>query len=110
MLNKNLVKRDQGNKGGLFDLSQKVAIVTGGGRGLGRAMALALADAGAEVVVADILAPQAEEVAKEIVRKGRSSLAIKADISRPKEIQKMVDRVLDHFGRIDILVVHPAKV
>ena len=104
LLNKNLVKRDQGNRGGLFDLSQKVAIVTGGGRGLGRTMALALADAGAEVVVADILVPQAEAVAREIVRKGRTSLAVKADVSRPKEIQKMVDRVLEHFERIDILV------
>jgi len=53
----------------LFDLSEKVSIVTGGGRGLGRTMALALADGGAHVVIADIIINQAEYVAKEIIKK-----------------------------------------
>jgi len=81
-----------------------VAIVTGGSRGLGRSMALALADGGAHVIIIDILISQAIEVAKEILRKGVESLAIKADVTKPKEVQKMVSQIMKHFGRIDILV------
>jgi NAD(P)-dependent dehydrogenase (short-subunit alcohol dehydrogenase family) len=87
-----------------FDLSEKVAIVTGGGRGLGRTMALALADAGANVIIADIIINQAEYVAKEIIKKNIRSLAIKVDVTKPKEVQKMVSQVMKHFRRIDILV------
>jgi NAD(P)-dependent dehydrogenase (short-subunit alcohol dehydrogenase family) len=87
-----------------FDLSGKVAIVTGGSRGLGRSMALALADGGAHVIIIDILISQAKEVAKEILRKGVESLAIKADVTKPREVQKMVSQVMKHFGRIDILI------
>ena len=87
-----------------FDLSGKVAIVTGGSRGLGRSMALALADGGAHVIIIDILIFQAKEVAKEILRKGVESLAIKADVTKPREVQEMVSQVMKHFGRIDILV------
>jgi NAD(P)-dependent dehydrogenase (short-subunit alcohol dehydrogenase family) len=87
-----------------FDLSGKVAIVTGGSRGLGRSMALALADGGAHVIIIDILISQAKEVAKEILRKGVESLAIKADVTKPREVQEMVSQVMKHFGRIDILV------
>jgi len=88
----------------LFDLSEKVSIVTGGGRGLGRIMALALADVGANVIIADIIINQAEYVAKEIINKNIRSLAIKVDVTKPKEVQKMVSQVMKHFGRIDILI------
>ena len=88
----------------LFDLSEKVSIVTGGGRGLGRTMALALADFGANVIIADIIINQAEYVAKEIIKKDIRSLAIKVDVTKPKEVQKMVFQVMKHFGRIDILI------
>lgn len=92
------------NAGSIFDLTGKVAIVTGGGRGLGSTMALALADAGADVVVTDLLISEAKEVAKEISLKRRRSLAIKADVTKPKDVQKMVFKTMKHFGRIDILV------
>ena len=87
-----------------FDLSEKVAIVTGGGRGLGRTMALALADAGAYIIIIDILISQAKEVAKEILQKGKRSLVVKADVTNRREVQKMVSQVMKHFRRIDILV------
>ena len=67
-------------------------------------MALALADGGAHVIIIDILISQAKEVAKEILRKGVESLAIKADVTKPREVQEMVSQVMKHFGRIDILV------
>jgi NAD(P)-dependent dehydrogenase (short-subunit alcohol dehydrogenase family) len=88
----------------IFDLSGKAAIVTGGGRGLGRTMAWALADVGANVVIADIIINQAEYVAKEIIKKNIRSLAIKVDVTKPREVQKMVSQVMKHFGRIDILI------
>jgi len=59
-----------------FDLSGKVIVVTGGGRGLGKTMALALADAGAYTVIVDILISQAKEVAKEILQKSKRSFVI----------------------------------
>jgi NAD(P)-dependent dehydrogenase (short-subunit alcohol dehydrogenase family) len=88
----------------LFDLSERVGIVTGGGRGLGRSMALALADFGANLIIADIIINQAEEVAKEITKESKRSLAIKVDVTKPKEVTRMVSQALRHFGRIDILI------
>jgi len=67
-------------------------------------MALALADFGANVIIADIIINQAEYVAKEIIKKDIRSLAIKVDVTKPKEVQKMVFQVMKHFGRIDILI------
>lgn len=90
--------------GKIFDLTGKVAIVTGGGRGLGRAMALALADAGADVVVTDLLISEAKGVAKEISLKKRKSVAIKADVSKPTQVKTVVTKVTDRFGKTDILV------
>jgi NAD(P)-dependent dehydrogenase (short-subunit alcohol dehydrogenase family) len=91
-------------KTSLFGLSEKVSIVTGGGRGLGRTIALALADFGANVVVADIIINQAKNVTKEIIKKNNRSLAIKVDVTRPDEVQNMVSQVVKHFGRIDLLI------
>ncbi len=90
--------------GNIFDLNGKVAIITGGGRGLGRTMALALADAGADVVVTDLLISGAKEVADEILLKRRRSLSIKADVSKPMQVQRIVTKVMDRFGSADILV------
>lgn len=67
-------------------------------------MALALADAGANVVIADVIINQAEYVAKEITKKNIRSLAIKVDVTKPREVQRMVSQVMKHFGRIDILI------
>ena len=89
---------------GLFDLTGKVAVVTGGAGGIGRAQALGLADAGADVVVASRKLGHLEDVAKEIKAKGRQSLAVTVDVADEKSVADMVDNVLKVFPRIDILV------
>ncbi len=88
-----------------MSLSGKVALVTGSGRGIGRAIALKLAEAGADVVVNDVGAAQVPEgVAQEIRTLGRQSLAVIADVSSPTDITTLVDKIVATFGRIDILV------
>ena len=88
----------------LFDLKDKVAIVTGGAGGIGRALALGLADAGADVVVTSRSLGHLEEVVKEIKAKGRKSLAVSTDVTQVKSVEDMVARALKEFPRIDILV------
>lgn len=89
-----------------FDLGNKVAVVTGGRRGIGRSVALALAKAGADVVVCDVVADDGllGAVAQEIKTVGRRSLVHKVDVSKRSEVEAMVEAVLASFGRIDILV------
>ena len=88
----------------MFSLADKVAIVTGAGRGIGRGIALGLAQAGADIVIADLLATEAEKTAAEIRTLGRKSLAVLADVRSDEQIANMVKRTLDEFYRIDILV------
>jgi NAD(P)-dependent dehydrogenase (short-subunit alcohol dehydrogenase family) len=88
----------------LFKLNGKVAIVTGAGRGLGRAMAHGLAEAGANVVIADADEDNSRVVSGEIKAMGRKSMAIKVDIASPELVQDMAEEVNREFGRIDILV------
>lgn len=88
----------------IFSLEGKVAIVTGGGGGLGRAMALGLADAGASVVVADARAEMAERVAAEIAARGRASLALTTDVTNAAQVNAMVAQTVARFGTVDILV------
>jgi NAD(P)-dependent dehydrogenase (short-subunit alcohol dehydrogenase family) len=88
----------------LFDLTGKVAIVVGGGGGIGRAQALGLADAGADVVITSRKLEHLEPVVKEIQKKGRKSLAVAVDVSEEKSVAAMVDTVLKKFPQIDILV------
>jgi len=85
-------------------LKGKVALVTGGSRGLGRVDALALAEAGADVVVADILMDGAEKTAKEVQAMGRKSFAIKMDVTHMEEVKEGVVRIKNELGSIDILV------
>lgn len=85
-------------------LKDQVAIVTGGGQGIGRAICHAFADEGAAVTVADINEETARRVASELADKGARAIAIVADVSKNSDIQSIVDQTLSHFGRIDILV------
>ena len=87
-----------------MDLTDKVAIVTGGGRGIGRGIVLALASHGANVVVADIRTDDAVKVSETVIGMGRQSLALSLDVTKLDSIEGMVSRVLGHFERIDILV------
>lgn len=86
------------------DLKNKVAIVTGARRGMGRTHALALAKAGAKVVVADISLEDCEKVVEEIKKQKGEALAIKCDVSKKAEIEEMIQKTISKFGRIDILV------
>jgi len=89
-----------------FLLSGKVALITGGRRGIGRMIALAFADAGADVAVCDIAVEDGalSAVVKEIERLGRRALAIRTDTSCKADVNSMVKSVIDTFGHIDILV------
>ena len=88
----------------LFDLSGKVSIVTGGARGLGRQSALALAEAGADVAICDLLEAEGERTREEIESLGHRSLFTKVDVSQPAEIAPFVEHVIQVLGNIDILV------
>jgi NAD(P)-dependent dehydrogenase (short-subunit alcohol dehydrogenase family) len=87
----------------LFDLSGRVALVSGAAQGMGRALALALAEAGADLVLADINAPGVEKTAKEIAGLGRRSMPVPCDVSEPVQIRAMFERLDLEFGRIDFL-------
>jgi 3-oxoacyl-[acyl-carrier protein] reductase len=90
-------------------LAGRVALVTGGGRNIGRAAALGLARAGASVVVADLREDAAREVAREIESLGAHALALRADIGDAASIEAMVAEAVARFGRIDALVNNAAK-
>ncbi len=85
-------------------LAGKVALITGGGRGIGRTIVLSLAREGASVVVTARTAPEIDEVAREVKKLGQRSLALQADVSREEDVRNMVDQTLETFGRVDILV------
>ena len=87
-----------------MDLTDKVAIVTGAGQGIGRAIALRLADAGATVVAVELNRRAGETVAKEIEALGRTSLVVEADVSKLDQTQRMAQQTLEAFDQIDILV------
>lgn len=84
-------------------LKDKIAIITGGGVGIGRAFSLGLSQEGAKVVAADINFEAAQEVVKEIERRGREALALKTDVSDVQSTQEMAKRTVERFGKIDIL-------
>jgi NAD(P)-dependent dehydrogenase (short-subunit alcohol dehydrogenase family) len=88
----------------MLDLADQVALVTGAGQGIGRASALALAEAGAHVVVADISAPLADATSEAITSAQRRALAVQADVGDLQDIDRMVRQALATFGQIDILV------
>ncbi len=88
----------------MFDLTGEKAIVTGGGQGLGREMAMALAEAGADVAVVQRRVEVAEKTAEEIRTLGRDAIALQVDVSKSSDVQRMVDAVMERFGQIDILI------
>ena len=91
-----------------FSLSGKVALVTGGSRGIGKAIAIGLAKFGADVAVTSRKLPDLEGVAEEIKRLGRRSMAVAAHVGRMDEINNLVPQIKDKLGRIDILVNNAA--
>jgi gluconate 5-dehydrogenase len=88
----------------LFSLKGKTAIITGGGRGLGQQIAVAYAEAGANVVVCSRNLDACQQFCEALKEKGVRSLAVKCDVANPADIQLVVDETMKEFGRIDILV------
>jgi NAD(P)-dependent dehydrogenase (short-subunit alcohol dehydrogenase family) len=85
-------------------LTDQVAVITGGGGGIGRAIALACASVGADVVIGDIIPERCEEVAARVHETGRRALAVPTDVTDTEQVRALIDSAASHFGRIDILV------
>jgi NAD(P)-dependent dehydrogenase (short-subunit alcohol dehydrogenase family) len=85
-----------------FRLDGRVALVTGGGQGIGRAFAHGLGEAGAAVAVVDISPKHAEEVVGELRAKGIEAMAVEADVTQPEQVQQMVDAIVQQWGKLTI--------
>jgi NAD(P)-dependent dehydrogenase (short-subunit alcohol dehydrogenase family) len=85
-------------------LTDQVAIVTGGGGGIGRAIALACASVGAHVAIGDIVAERCEETAARVREMGGQALAVPTDVTDSSQVRRLIEQADHHFGRIDILV------
>jgi gluconate 5-dehydrogenase len=94
----------------LFDLTGRSALVTGGGRGIGRHVAVGLAEAGARVFVASRKRAACEEVAESIRRSGGNADALEADVAEPADCERLVREVIAASGRLDVLVNNAARV
>jgi NAD(P)-dependent dehydrogenase (short-subunit alcohol dehydrogenase family) len=95
---------------GLFDLTGKTAVVVGGTSGIGLAMALGLADAGADVMASSRRAEQVEEAAAAIEAKGRRTLRLTSDVADRSTLQALHDGVIKEFGKVDILINCAGKI
>jgi 3-oxoacyl-[acyl-carrier protein] reductase len=91
-------------------LKKKVALVTGGGRGIGEAIAIALSDEEANVAVAGRNRGRLDRVVNELKERGGEALALEADVSKVKDVETMVQRTLGEFGKIDILVNNAGQI
>jgi 3-oxoacyl-[acyl-carrier protein] reductase len=91
-------------KESILEVNGKIALVTGGAQGIGKAIALLLAEKGSDVIVSDVNLEKAEETAREIEALRRRSMAIRANVAVFDEVEKMVQALIERFGRIDILV------
>jgi 7-alpha-hydroxysteroid dehydrogenase len=87
-----------------FSLTDKVAIVTGAGRGIGAACALGFAEAGADVVIASRTKEQLEDVAYQVSDRGRRALGVPCDVNETANLELLVDQAMSEFGRIDVVV------
>ena len=85
-------------------LENKIALITGGAKGMGKAMALKFAGEGCDIIIGDMDIENAVKVAGEVQAVGRKSLAVQADISSSQDVENMVSGAIDKFGKIDILV------
>lgn len=85
-------------------IEDQVAIVTGGAQGIGKAVAFTLAEAGASIVVGDLNEEVARKTAQDIEEKGRRAIAVKVDVGDADSVDSMIERTLDSFSRIDILI------
>lgn len=85
-------------------LENKIAIVTGGARGLGKAFCFAMAEQKAKIIIADILEKEARETADEIIAEGGTAIPLQADVTSERETLAMAEETVKAFGRIDILV------
>ena len=94
----------------IFDLSGKVAIVTGGNQGIGFGIAKGLASAGATVVIANRRATEGQNAAESLKKKGLNAVAIPTDVSRKSSVASLVSKVVSDFGKIDILVNNAAVI
>lgn len=90
----------------VFDLQDKVAIVTGGGSGIGEEITKAFARAGAHVVVAARKQERLDKVAEEVRALGRKSLAIATDVTDPDQVNRLIEKTVEKFGRLDIMVAN----
>ncbi len=91
-----------------FSLEGKVAVITGSSRGIGRAIALRLAQAGARVVVSSRKLQNAQEVADEIAAAGGEALALQAHVGRPADVTALVQQTVETFGRVDVAINNAA--
>ena len=95
--------------GNVFNFSGKTAIITGAGRGIGRVIALGLAEAGANVVLCSRTQAEIDAVADEIRKKGAKALAVATDLTVHEQLENLVNVTVKEFGRIDILVNNAAR-
>ncbi len=86
------------------DLKNKVVVITGARRGMGRADALLFAEKGAKVVVSDISQEDCQKVVDEIEKKGGQAIAVKCDVSKKEEVDNLFKKTIEKFGRVDVLV------
>lgn len=85
-------------------LPNRVAIITGGARGIGKGIALKFADEGCSIVIADVLVNEAGETVEQISQKGREAIFVQCDVSKSRQVQDLVDQTINRFGKVDILV------
>jgi NAD(P)-dependent dehydrogenase (short-subunit alcohol dehydrogenase family) len=85
-------------------LSNRVVIITGGARGIGKGIALKFADEGCSIIIADVLVEEARKTLEEISEKGREAIFVQCDVSNSRQVQDVVDQTISRFGKIDILV------